>query len=165
MSMADFLVDIQVYVISKITHSSVRYYRLRLQRGFNFWLLIQLLSPKSPSDISPPVFARNYHHSQPTVLSVGIGLDLREMSISDCWESYHWPTDQILPNIPPPGFARNYHQAQPTVLSIGIGSDVTKVSIADCWDSYYRPNLCPVFHPLFSRWIVIRRNPQVYPLE
>ena len=35
-------------------------------------------------DIPPPVFERNYHQAQTTVLSVGIGSELREVSIADC---------------------------------------------------------------------------------
>ena len=85
----------------------------------------------SPVQYSTPVFTRNYYHTQPTVLYVGIVSDLREVSIADFQESYYQPTDKILSNIPPPYSERNYYQAKPTVLSVGIGSDLIKVSIAD----------------------------------
>ena len=163
--MEDCWVDIQVSVIFKITHSSVLPHIIRLQRGVNLWLLIKLLLTESPSNIPPPIFARNYHQAQPTGMSVGTVSDLREVSITDCWDSHYQPTDKILPNITLPDFVHNYHQAQHKVLSVGIGSDVTKVSMADCWDSYYKPNTPSIFHPLFSRGIIIRHNPQFCPLE
>ena len=147
--MADCWVDLQVSVISEITHSYVRSYSLRLQRGVNFWFLRQLLLPKPPADLPPPFFMQNYHHVQPTILSVGIFSDLREVSISDFWDSYYQPTDKIMPDLPPPDFVQDYHQAQHTVLSVGVVSDITKVSIADCWDSYYQPNPLSIFHLLF----------------
>ena len=162
--MADCWVDIQFSVIAKITHSSFRSYRLRLQRGFNFWLLGQLLSPEDLYEMPPPVFVSNDYQAPPKVLSVGIVSDLREVSIDDCWDSYYWLTDQILPDLPPPDFARNCHQAKPTVFSVGIGSYVTKVSVSDFWYSYYWTNPPSILHPLFSRGIIIRHNPQFCPL-
>ena len=60
--------------------------------------------------------------------------------------------------------AANYHLAQPKVLSVGIGSDFRDLSITDCWESYYQPNPRLIFHPLFSRGIIIRNNPQFCPL-
>ena len=86
----------------------------------------------SPVRYSTPVFTRNYHHTQPTVMYVVIVSDLREVSIADFQESYYQPTDKILSNIPPPYSERNYYQAKPTVLSVGIFSDIKKVSIVDC---------------------------------
>ena len=163
--MADCWVDIQVSFIAEINHSSVCWYRRRLQRGFNFWPLRQKLLTKYPSNLPPPVFARNCHQSQPTFLYVVIGSYLIEVSIADFWDSYYQPTNQILPNLPPHDIARNYHQAQPTVLSVGIVSDVTKVSIDYCWYSYYRPNTPSILYPLFLRVIIIRHNPQFCPLE
>ena len=91
----------------------------------------------------------NCHHVQPTVLSVGIGSYLREVSIADFWDSYYQPTNQILKDLRPPDFERNYHPAQPTVLSVGICSDITMVSITNFWDIYYQPNPPSIFHPLF----------------
>ena len=151
--MSDYWFDIQAYVISKRNHSYVRWYMLRLHRGVNFWLLRQLLLPEYLSNLPPPIFARNYHQAQPTVLSVFIGSDLREVSIDDCWDSYYRPTDQILPDIPTPYFVWNHHQEKPTFLSVGIGSEVTKVSIADCRDSYYWPieSLPDIPPPYFVR--------------
>ena len=118
--MADFWDDLQVSVIAKITHSSVSSYRLRLQIGVNFLLLRP-----------PPVFARNNHHTQFTVLSIGIGSELIEVSIADCWDNYYRPTDQIPPDIPPPYFARNNPQAQPTVKSTIHRSSKTITSSND----------------------------------
>ena len=94
--MADCSVDLQGSVIFEITHSSIYSYRLRLQRVVNFWLLRQLLSSEAPSNLPPPFFAQNYHLAQPTVMFVGIGSDLIEVSISDCWDSYYRPTKSWL---------------------------------------------------------------------
>ena len=52
-----------------------------------------------------------------------------------------------------------------TFLSVGIGSDFREVSISDCRDNYYRLKHRPISHPLFSRGIIIRNNPQFCPLE
>ena len=128
--MSDFWIDLQVFVISKTTHSSVHWHSLILQRGFNFWLLRQLLSTEGPSDLPPPIFAQNYHQVQPTVLYFGIVSDLREVSIADCWDIYYRSTNQILTDLPPPDCVLNFYQVEPTVFSVPIGSDVTKVSIA-----------------------------------
>ena len=163
--MAYCWVDIQVYIIYKTTHSSVHWYTDRLQIGINCWLMRHLLSTEASSNLPPSVLARNYHQAKPTVLSVVIGQELREVSIADYWDSYYLPTNQILTDLPPPVFARNYHQAQPTVLSVVIGLDVTKVSIADCWESYYRPDPPSIFHPLFLRGIITRHNPNFCPVE
>ena len=162
--MVDCWVDLQVSVISKITHSSVRWNRLILQRSINCWFLRQLLLPEAPPDLPPPVFAQNYHQAQSTVLSVGICSDLIEVSIANFWGSYYRPTEQILPDILPPDFARNYHHAQPTVLSVGIGSYTTKVSIDDWWDIYYQQNPPSISPPLFLRGIIFSQNLQLFIL-
>ena len=163
--MADCWVYLQVSVIDKITHSSVRSYMLILNRGVNLWLLRQLLSLKALSNLPPPVFLRNYHHAQPKFMSVSIGSDLRYVSITGFWDSYYRPTDQILPDIPPPDFARNHNEAKPTFISVGVDSDIINVSIADCWDIYYLPNPPSIFQHLFSCGILIRHNPQFCLLE
>ena len=130
------------------THIPICWNRLRLQISVNCWFLIQLLSTEAMSDLPPPVLAQNYDQEQPIVLSVGLGSDLREVSIAGFWAelssgtthcSFHWnrlrsqrgvncwllihllSTKSSL-NLPPPLFARNYHQAQLTVLSVEIGS-------------------------------------------
>ena len=127
-------VDIQISVISKITHSSVQSYRLRPQRGVNFSLLRQLLFSEAPSDLPPPVFLHNYHHAQPTVLSVGICSYITKVSIDDRWKSYYQPN-------PPYIFhslfcaelssATTYSSVRWKIL------EFRELSTADCCDSYY----------------------------
>ena len=114
--MSDYWFDIQAYVISKRTHSYVRWYMLRLHRGVHFWLLRQLLLPEYLFGLPPPIFARNYHQAQPTVLSVVIGSDLRGVN----W----WLLRQLLPTDRP-----NPAQSPNPLFCVESSSGKTHISV------------------------------------
>ena len=42
-------------------------------------------------DLQVSVITKNPHMAQTTVLSVELGLEFRELSISDCWDTYYHP--------------------------------------------------------------------------
>ena len=120
------------------------------RQGVLLWCLLLLQKSTQLSDQSPTPFSfvnflyflRNRY------------VPRCEVSMAYCWFDIQFSI-----------IAKNPHLVQPTVLSVAIGSDFTYVSIADCWSSCYHPKQRLIFHPLFFCGIIIRYNPQFYPLE
>ena len=108
-------------------------------------------------DIQVSVISKNYNLAQPTVLSIGIGLDFTKVYISDCWYShYRLKLHLIFNSLFLRGIIIRYN-LQFSPLDYDRILDRCQFLIVDTVIINW-PNPRMIYQPLFLRGIIIKHN-------